>query len=65
MRIINLATGQKKSPSDVLHIEDEYAAFCFDEACNYIIYKMKDGEAPVYETKVKSMSDFYAGLGAS
>nr|DAE53250.1 MAG TPA: hypothetical protein [Caudoviricetes sp.] len=46
-------------------IEDDYTAFCLDECCEYIRSKVADGETPVYEKKVTSMSDFYAELGAS
>nr|DAP78571.1 MAG TPA: hypothetical protein [Caudoviricetes sp.] len=44
-------------------IDDEYTAFCFDEACNYILNRIRDGETPVYEVETNSMSDFYARLG--
>lgn len=53
-------------PSDVLRIEDEYAAYCFDEACCYISLKLQEGENPHYvQTKqdapmeYKNFKDFY------
>lgn len=60
---MNLAQAQKVSVSNLLRIEDDYIAFCLDEACEYIRGRVRDGEAPVYETKVTSMSEFYSRLG--
>lgn len=46
-------------------IEDEYTAFCFNEACAFILTKIKDGEEPIVRLgennkKVYSRpSDFY------
>lgn len=34
-------------PSDIMGISDSYTAFCFDEACAFIVRKIKDGEKPV------------------
>lgn len=28
-------------------IHDDYTAFCFDEACAFILAKMNDGEEPI------------------
>lgn len=36
-------------PSEVMGIEDEYTAFCFDEACAFIVAKMQKGEEPVLQ----------------
>lgn len=52
-------------PSDILGIEDEYTAFCFNEACAFIVSKINDGQEPIIkdigkEEKVYSRpSDFY------
>lgn len=35
-------------PSELLRIEDSYTAFCFDEACSYIMAKLMTGETPTY-----------------
>lgn len=46
-------------------IEDEYTAFCFNEACAFIVAKLKDGLKPIIRfdennKKVYSKpSDFY------
>lgn len=54
-------------PSDLLDIDDAYTAFCFNEACAFIIKKLQDGETPILRNeseedkkKVYSKpSDFY------
>lgn len=52
-------------PSELLGIEDTYTAFCFDEACSYIIKELKDGKEPIikYESNknnnYKKPSDLY------
>lgn len=37
-----------KLPSEILRIEDEYTAFCFDEACSDIISHLMNGDEPTY-----------------
>ncbi|WXR61235.1 hypothetical protein WG909_13170 [Peptostreptococcaceae bacterium AGR-M142] len=36
----------KIRPSEILDINDSYVAFCFDEACMYIVDQLKEGEKP-------------------
>ncbi|RDY22884.1 hypothetical protein CHF27_011230 [Romboutsia maritimum] len=33
-------------PSEISRIKDEYTAFCFDEACMYIITQLQDKQVP-------------------
>ena len=35
-------------PSEILGIEDDYTAFCFNEACMNIIIHLESGEKPRY-----------------
>ena len=49
MRIINQALRFKKLPSEILKIKDEYTAFCFDEACMYIITQIEDKKKPLWD----------------
>ncbi len=35
-------------PSGILRITDDYAAFCFDEVCCWIIAQMEDGKRPFF-----------------
>ena len=36
-------------PSEILNINDEYTAYCFDEACMFIRAKLESGEKPQYK----------------
>ena len=54
-------------PSEIMGIEDDYTAFCFDEACAYICSMLLSGEKPNYnkntmkkDTHYKSFTSFYA-----
>lgn len=40
-----VAKRYNKLPSEILHIEDEYTAFCFDEACSYIQFKLEQEDS--------------------
>lgn len=40
-------------------IDDEYTAYCFDEACSYIVSKILDGEEPKFTVEYKSVRDIY------
>lgn len=63
---MNLAAAKNREPSEILQVDDEYTAFCFDEACNYIVSKIKAGKEPQYEKKkkkVKSMAEYFKELG--
>lgn len=53
-------------PSDIMAIEDEYTAFCFDEACMLIRLRLENKEKPNYkeikkeeELEFHSFKDFY------
>ena len=64
----------KCKPSEILHLNDEYTAFCFDEACLYISLQMQRGQKPafvsddsnvsvddnVHTKKVRTPKDVYA-----
>lgn len=60
-------------PSQVLSIQDEYTAFCFNEACACILMHLMNDEKPHYietgggiEEKPKeyaSMEEFYKDIG--
>ena len=39
----------KVRPSEILDIEDAYTAYCFDEACVYILSKIENGEKPNFK----------------
>ena len=57
-------------PSQILGIEDNYTAFCFNEACCEIMLRIQNDEKPIYiedrEQKQKEYSnfkDFYKQYG--
>lgn len=51
----------KRLPSEIARIYDEYTAFCFDEACEYIISQLQQDKKPRwkedYNTKEKIRND--------
>jgi hypothetical protein len=50
----------KKTPSELLFIQDEYTAFCLNQACAYIRSKIEyDKEEPVFTKKYSSFSQLY------
>lgn len=49
-------------PSEILNIQYEYEAFCFNEACAHIIVQIRDGKEPVFNKKYNSFSDMYKSL---
>lgn len=63
IRVINMYEIYKTKPSDLLGIDDPYTAFCFDEACAYIVAQIKDGKEPIFKRKYKSMSEMYQEIG--
>jgi hypothetical protein len=46
-------------PSNIAGIDDEYTAYCLDEACAFMISKIEDGETPCFVTKYTSFSELY------
>ncbi|MCL2461430.1 MAG: hypothetical protein FWF44_02090 [Defluviitaleaceae bacterium] len=37
-----MSAEYRERPSGIVGIEDEYTAFCFDEACGFILGKMRE-----------------------
>lgn len=48
MTVILLARRFRSKPSEVLHIDDGYTAFCFDEACCFILSQLDEGKRPFF-----------------
>ena len=46
IRVLNQSIRFKKLPSEIARIQDEYTAFCFDEACDYIISQLEQEKKP-------------------
>ena len=45
VRLIVIANRYNKLPSEILKIEEEYTAFCLDEACAYIHAQLEKEDA--------------------
>ena len=59
-------------PSMIIGLVDPYTSYCFDEACAYIMSRIKDGEEPDFSVKdkgslekkhYKSPSEMYKSMG--
>lgn len=59
MNVLGLANVYKVRPSTLLDLVDPYTAYCFDEACAYIIKQMEDGKEPQFKLKFKSFREMY------
>lgn len=60
LNVLGLANVYKVRPSTLLDIVDPYTAYCFDEACAYIIGKLEKGEEPNFRKKYTSFREIYA-----
>lgn len=57
-----LEVGER--PSKFIGVEDDYTAFCFDEAVAWIVGELRDGREPIFAQDTNSghysrPSDFY------
>lgn len=43
-----MARRFRSRPSDILRVDDGYAAYCFDEACCYILSQLDEGKRPFF-----------------
>lgn len=62
VQLVNMSNLYRCRPSELLHIEEEYAAWCLDEACMYVRMKIDEGEEPVFRKQYASFSDIYGDL---
>lgn len=58
--MLGSANIYKVRPSSLLDIADPYTAFCFDEACAFIITQLEQGNEPRFKKEYKSFKDIYA-----
>lgn len=50
-------------PSEILNIkDDDYTAYCLNEACAFIILKMQNKEEPQFEKEYHTFSQLYDSL---
>ncbi|MGY0372473.1 hypothetical protein [Clostridium sp. JNZ J1-5] len=45
MSVIAISKQYKKRPSEIIGITNDYEAYCFDEACTYILSEMSKEDA--------------------
>lgn len=57
LRVISQANRFKKLPSEIAFITDEYVAFCFNEACDYIISQLEQEKKPIWREDVKTKEE--------
>lgn len=60
MGVLSLCNVWKRSPSNIMDISDPYTAYCFDEACAYIMKMIESGEEPQFRSKYSSFKDLYS-----
>lgn len=61
-----------QKPSQIINLENDYIAYCFDEACVYLLAHLKDGKQLHFDgdenkqmKHFKSISEYYASLGVN
>lgn len=60
LNVLGLAKIYKVRPSTFLDLVDPYTAYCFDEACAYIVDQLEKGNEPIFKNAYKSFKDLYA-----
>lgn len=48
MTVIKIAQMSGQRPSEIISVDDDYTAFCFDEAVYFIISELKKGNEPCF-----------------
>lgn len=46
----------------MMAVTDEYTAYCFDEACFYILSMIKEGKKPHFKTQEKEEKNHYSSF---
>lgn len=63
LNLIAMSKMYNQRPSNIASIEDEYTAYCLDEACALITNKINNGEEPMFTKRYTSFSDLYKNIG--
>lgn len=69
--MLSIAKRYNKSPSEILNIQSDYVAFCFDEACSVLLSWLEAGKTPKFieepmqkqVVKYSSFSEMYHSWG--
>lgn len=51
-----------RTPAEILFVEDEYTAYCLNEACAYIRGMMDRKQQPMFKKQYKSFADLYKNI---
>lgn len=73
LNILIMAKRYRQRPSDILGVTDDYAAYCFDEACIFLYNALEEGKELHFKgdgidkkpKHYKTVSEFYKSLGVS
>lgn len=58
--VLSIANLYNCRPSDVMGVDDQYTAYCFDSACAYIVTKLEAGEEPQFTHHYSSFEEMYS-----
>ena len=68
-----MAKEYNQKPSKIINIENDYIAYCFDEACIFLLSALKDGKKLKFDgdenqnkkpmKHFKSIREYYESLG--
>lgn len=70
LNILAMAKRYRQRPSNIVGVDDEYAAYCFDEACIFLYNALEDKKELKFDNgdslkkqkepkHYKSLSEFY------
>ena len=57
MRIVTVSDISNRSASELMGIDDNYLAFCIDEAAAFVKGKLKSGETPIRRDANRETAD--------
>lgn len=57
-----MAQRYRKTPAEILFLDDEYTSYCLNEACAVIISHLDKDEQPLFETHYSSVSELYKSI---
>lgn len=63
MSVLAMSKRFNQRPSSIIEVEDDYTAFCFDEACTFIMTQLENGKEIVREKHYSKLSDLYKDMG--
>lgn len=58
--LLAMVKRYNKLPSELMSIEDDYTAYCLNEACAYILGELEAGSEIQFKKKYSSFSQLYA-----